>query len=57
MKEQIIPAEQFKANKEMYIKQLKKINNLHHQLITINEKVTIKIIDDTIVISVKNNGK
>jgi len=57
MKEQIIPSEQFKANKEMYLKQLKKINNLLHQPITKNEIVTIKIIDDTIVISVKNNGK
>jgi hypothetical protein len=41
----------------MYLKQLKKINNLLHQPITKNEIVTIKIIDDTIVISVKNNGK
>jgi hypothetical protein len=57
MKEQIIPAEQFKANKEMYLKQLKYINKLLHQPITKNEKVIIKIIDDTIVISIKNNGK
>ena len=53
MKEQIIPAKELEANKEIYLKQLKFINGLLHQPITDNEVVKIKIINNTFVINVR----
>ena len=53
MKEQIITQKELEANKELYLKHLKKLNKALNQPITENDEVRTAVINNTLVINVR----